>query len=403
MSISRSVADALERSSWIRRMFEEGARLRREHGPDSVFDFSLGNPILPPPPEVLARMRELVDKEGVHRYMPNAGWPEVREKVAASLERRTGIPYRVGNIIMTVGAGGALNVFFKATLNPGDEVIVLSPYFVEYGFYVENAGGKLVEVPCTEDFGPPAAETLLAAITPRTRAVVINSPNNPTGRIYTDAELVKFAAALREGSKKAGAPITLITDEPYRKIIYPGFDCPEVPPVYEHTVLITSHSKDLGLAGDRIGYLAISPQLNDAAELFAGCTFCNRTLGFVSAPSLFQHTVADFQDLSVDGTLYATNRQIFLDHLNDLGFDIEAPGGAFYLFPRSPIENEVEFVNRLLDERILVVPGRGFGTPGYFRISYAVPTKTVEGSLPGWTRVAREYPQLTRVAKEQAE
>ena len=384
-------------------MFEEGARLRREHGADQVFDFSLGNPILSPPPEVLARMRDLVMEEGVHRYMPNAGWPEVRAKVATSLEGRTGIPYQAENIVMTVGAGGALNVFFKAVLDPGDEVIVLSPYFVEYGFYVANAGGVLVEVPCTDDFGPPAAETLLAAITPRTRAVIINFPNNPTGRIYTTDELRAFCDALREGSKKAGAPITLITDEPYRKIVYPGFECPEVPPMYDHTVLITSHSKDLGLAGDRIGYLAISPKIEDAAELFAACTFCNRTLGFVSAPSLFQLAVADFQDLAVDGTLYATNRQILVDHLNELGFDLEAPGGAFYLFPRSPVENEIEFVNRLLAERILVVPGRGFGTPGYFRISYAVPTGTVEGSLAGWTRVAREFPQLSPAAEERAE
>ena len=394
MPISRHVAESLERSSWIRKMFEQGARLRREHGDDAVFDFSLGNPILPPPTEVLDRMRTLVDEEGVHRYMPNSGWPNVREKVAASLTKRMGFAYDATNIVMTVGAGGALNVFFKAILDPGDEVIVLSPYFVEYGFYVQNANGVLVEVPTTEDFGPPSAETLLAAITPRTRAVVMNFPNNPTGRTYTSAELDAFCDALREGSQRIGTPIALVTDEPYRKIVYSGFECPEVPPAYDHTVLITSHSKDLGLAGDRIGYLAISPKFEDAEAIFAACTFCNRTLGFVSAPSLFQQTIADFQELEVDNSIYVKNRQLIVDHLRSLGFDLVEPGGAFYLFPRSPIEDEIEFVNACLEERILVVPGRGFGTPGHFRISYAVPTETIEGSLPGWTRVAAKYPQL---------
>ncbi len=400
MPISLSVADALERSSWIRRMFEEGARLRQEHGDKAVFDFSLGNPILPPPPEVIERLKEVVDLEGAHRYMPNAGWPQVREKVAASLSRRTGLPYGIENILMTVGAGGALNVFLRATLNPGDEVMVISPYFVEYGFYVHHAGGKLVEVAGSADFGPPTADQILEAVTPRTRAMIINFPNNPTGRIYTEDELREVSAALQEGSQRIGVPITLITDEPYRKIVYDGFDCPEVPPAYEHTALVTSHSKDLGLAGDRIGYLALSPQLANVEALFGACAFCNRTLGFVSAPSLFQLAVADFQDLPVDISLYRENREILLQHLNDLGFDVAPPGGAFYLFPKTPLENEIEFVHRLLEERILVVPGRGFGTPGHFRISYAVPTETIERSLPGWTRVALAYPKLQQQSKE---
>ncbi len=395
MPISRSVSEALERASWIRRMFEEGARLKREFGEDSVCDFALGNPILPPPPALLDRLRSLLDQEGIHRYMPNAGWPEVREKIASHLTKRTGLTYGAGDVVMTVGAGGALNVLFRAILDPGDEVILLSPYFVEYGFYIRNSGGVPVEVSTTEDFGPPPAEELLAAITPRTRAVVMNFPNNPTGRIYSETELRAFCDALREGSLKAGVPITLITDEPYRKIVYEGYECPEVPPAYEHTVLITSHSKDLGLAGDRIGYLAISPRFDGAEALAAACTFCNRTLGFVNAPSLFQLAVADCQDLAVDMTLYRENRQILLDHLTELGFSITPPGGAFYLFPRSPIENEVEFVGRLVKERILVVPGRGFGTPGHFRISFAVSREIVERSLPGWTKVAQEYPHLS--------
>ncbi|MGA1779024.1 MAG: pyridoxal phosphate-dependent aminotransferase [Planctomycetota bacterium] len=400
MPISRNVTEALDRSSWIRRMFEEGARLRQEHGDDAVFDFSLGNPILPPPEALLARMEELVRSEGAHRYMPNAGWPEVRAKVAAHLERRTGIPYTAANVVMTVGAGGGLNVLFRAILNPGDEVIVLSPYFVEYGFYVQNAGGVLVEVQTTSNFGPPPAEALLERVTRRTKAVVINFPNNPTGRVYSSAELQSFCDAMRAASERIGTPILLITDEPYRKILYPGVECPEVPPAYDDTVLITSHSKDLGLAGDRIGTLAISPRIGDADELFAACTFCNRTLGFVSAPSLFQLAVADFQDASVDTTLYRENRRILVEHLRGLGFQFEEPGGAFYLFPKSPGENEIDFVNELLAERILVVPGRGFGSPGHFRISYAVPTETVVNSLPGWTRVAARHPSLSPCSEE---
>lgn len=402
MPISRSVAEALERSSWIRRMFEEGARLRREHG-DEVYDFALGNPILSPPRALLDRMKELVDEEGVHRYMPNAGWPEVREKIARSLEGRTGLPYRAEHVMMSVGAGGALNVFFRATLDPGDEVIVLSPYFVEYLFYIQNAGGVTVEVPTTEDFGPPPVERLLEAVTERTRAIVINYPNNPTGRIYTTAEMETFAAALRTASEKCGRSITLITDEPYRKIVYSGFECPEVPPFYDDTVLITSHSKDLGLAGDRIGYLAISPRAVEPDALAAACTFCNRTLGFVNAPSLFQLAIADFQDHSVDITPYRENRELILGHLVELGFQVQPPGGAFYLFPKSPIPDEVAFVQHIVKERLLVVPGRGFGTPGHFRISYAVPRETIEGSLPAWTRVAQEFAKELAATKESTE
>jgi aspartate aminotransferase len=319
----------------------------------------------------------------------------VREKIARHLAGRTGVPFRGEHVVMTVGAGGALNVLFRAMLDPGDEVILLSPYFVEYGFYIRNSGGVPVEVATSDDFGPPPAEALARAIGPRTRALIINFPNNPTGRIYTRAELARIADALREGSRRIGSPIALVTDEPYRKIVYDDIECPEVPPAYDYTVLITSHSKDLGLAGERIGYLAVSPRAPEPERLVAACTFSNRILGFVNAPSLFQLAVADCQDLTVDLTLYRENRRILLDHLTELGFSIVPPGGAFYLFPRSPVADETQFVARLLRERILVVPGCGFGTPGHFRISYAVPRDVVERSLPGWSRVAAEYTQLS--------
>lgn len=390
MPISRAVEQALTRSSWIRRMFEEGHRLREIHGPDGVFDFTLGNPDLPPPAALLRRLRELTQAEpnGMHRYMPNAGWPEVRSKVAAHLRRRTGLSYAAENVMMTVGAGGALNACLKAILDPGDEVIILRPYFVEYRFYIANHQGVCVEIETTEDFGL-APEALEAAITDRTRAVIINSPNNPTGRVYSKTELESFLGCLESCARERGQPIYLITDEPYRKIIYDPVDCPEVPPLYRDTILITSSSKDLGLAGERIGYLAVAPEAMDARELLAACTFCNRTLGFVNAPSLFQLAIADCLDVSVDVSHYRERRDLLLGHLQTVGFDIVPPMGAFYLFPKTPIADDAQFVRDLMDEKILVVPGSGFGRAGHVRISYAVPHAVIERSLPAWTRAAR--------------
>lgn len=397
MPISDFVREALSRSSWIRKMFEEGNRLKSIHGADQVFDFSLGNPDLPPPAEFTARLREIVngDSEGIHRYMPNAGWPEVRAKLAAHLAGRTQVPFEAKHVLMTVGAGGALNVCMRAILNPGDEVIALAPYFVEYGFYVANHQGKLVVAETDDSFGPdPAA--LDRVITERTRMVIINSPNNPTGRVYTQAELEAVGECLRAASARIGRPIYLVTDEPYRKIVFPGYECPEIPPIYDHTIVVTSHSKDLGLAGERIGICAISPRAADADDLIAACTFTNRTLGFVNAPSLFQLAVADCQDVQVDLETYRKRRDLIVPHLQHLGFEVREPGGAFYLFPRSPIEDETEFTRSLLDERILVVPGRGFGRAGFFRISFAVPTPMIERSLEAWTRIAERFPQLSR-------
>ncbi len=395
MPISRAVKEALGNSSWIRRMFEEGTRLKANHGSENVFDFSLGNPDLAPPEEFIQRLRELTADEpgGIHRYMPNAGWPEVRGKIASHLRARTGLDYAGRHVLMTVGAGGGLNVALRALLDPGDEVVILAPYFVEYVFYIANHQGKTVVSETDETFAPDP-EDLAAKITDRTRVVIINSPNNPTGRVYTEGELKKVADVLEAKSKEYGRPIYLITDEPYRRIVYTGYECPEVPPFYRNTILITSHSKDLGLAGERIGILAVTPKADDADELIDGFTFTNRTLGFVNAPSLFQLAVADCQDASVDIATYEARRDLLVPHLRGLGFQLEEPGGAFYLFPRSPIPDETLFVKQLMEERILVVPGRGFGRPGYFRISFAIPTDVLERSLPAWKRVAAQYPEL---------
>ena len=369
-------------------MFEEGNRLKAEFGEEAVFDFSLGNPHLPPPAGFIDRLREIANgpQDTIHRYMPNAGWPDVREKIAQDLRQRDGMEWQGSDVIMTVGAGGALNIFLKAILNPGDEVIVLSPYFVEYVFYIRNHGGEIVECPTKEDFAPDP-QALLDCVTEKTRAVIINSPNNPTGRVYTTEEVEIFARALEEASQRQGQPIFLVTDEPYKKVTYDGVTCPEIQSHYSHTVVITSHSKDLGLAGDRIGYMAVSPEIPDRQELVAGATFANRTLGFVNAPSLLQLAVADCQDLAVDTTEYAENRRLLMDHFEAIGLEFVRPDGAFFLFPKSLGMDDVDFVREALKENTLVVPGSGFGRKGHFRLSYAVSRKQVENSLPAWERL----------------
>ena len=397
MPISSNVKKALGRASWIRRMFEEGARLKQQFGADQVYDFTLGNPDLPPPVELQNRLRALIDgpQTELHRYMPNAGWPEVRAKIAAHFARRTGMPYLAQHVLMTVGAGGALNVCIKALCDPDDELIILSPYFVEYLFYAENHGARAVIVPTDASFGLDV-DAIERAITPRTRAIIVNSPNNPTGRIYRHSELAQLAAALETQSARQGRPIYLIADEPYRKIVYDDAICPELPPLYDHTIVVTSHSKDLGLAGERIGMLVVSPRAADAGEIVDACTFANRTLGFVNAPSLFQLAVADCQDLTVDVATYQSRRDLLVSRLRGLGFEVALPGGAFYLFPRSLEPDETKFARRLLERRILVVPGCGFGCPGFVRISYAVDTRMIERSLPVWAEVAKDYGLLRR-------
>ena len=395
MPISLAVSKSISRSSWIRKMFEEGGRLKKIHGADEIYDFTLGNPHLPPPAILIDRLRELVNgsQEGIHRYMPNSGWPEVREKIAADLSRRTDLPWTGSHVVMTVGAGGALNISLKTLLNPGDEVIILSPFFVEYLFYIENHGGVAVDCPTTEDFCPDP-EMLLSKVTERTRAVIINSPNNPTGRVYSEQELKSFCEALATASDRIGHPIYLITDEPYRKVTYDEVQCPEIANLYQDTIVITSHSKDLGLAGDRIGYLAVHPAATDQKALVEGCTFCNRILGFVNAPSLLQLAVADCQEATVDLTEYQLNRETLTQHLGQLGFQFVDPQGAFFLFPRTPEPDDVQFIEQAMEERILVVPGRGFGRPGHFRLSFAVPHSVVQQSLPAWERLAEKCPSL---------
>ena len=379
----------MEQGSWIRRMFEEGTALKERLGPENVFDLSLGNPVEEPPGEFLAELRRLAasPEPGMHRYMSNAGYPQTRSAVASALSAETGLPFTGDEVVMTCGAGGALNVVMKALLDPGDEVVIFSPYFVEYFFYADNHGG-LCRVVDPDDRFLPDMDSLRAALGERTRVVLVNSPNNPTGAVYPRAVLDGMAEAIRETERRHGTEIFLVSDEPYRRILYDGLKYPHVFSSYERTIVATSHSKDLGLPGERIGYIAVHPGYAGRAGLVDGLVFCNRTLGFVNAPALMQRLVAGLQTATVDIARYQAKRDFIWGELTGLGYEAVKPQGAFYLFPRSPIADEVRFTDELRKQGVLVVPGRGFGFPGHFRISYCVDDETLRGSIPGF-RAAR--------------
>jgi aspartate aminotransferase len=392
MAVADKVRDSLNRSSWIRKMFEEGDRLRQIHGPDRVYDFTLGNPDLEPPDAVVKRLQLLAQdpQPGMHKYMSNAGYRETRQAIAAYLGRKAGVPLTENHVVMTVGAGGGLNVVFKTILNPGDEVLVNAPYFVEYGFYADNHQGKIAVVPTRPDFqlDVPA---IAKAITPRTRAVLINSPNNPTGAIYPEGTLRALAEVLRLKEAEFGGAIYLISDEPYAGLVFDGASVPPVLGIFPHGILVTSHSKDLALPGERIGYIAIHPTIPEAALLFDGLVFANRVLGFVNAPALMQRLIAELQGVAVNVQEYQERRDLLCGHLSRLGFDLVKPQGAFYLFPKSPIPDDVAFIQAAAKHNLLLVPGSGFGSPGYFRIAYCVPKQVILNSFPAFESVAKDF------------
>ncbi|HEU5197517.1 MAG TPA: pyridoxal phosphate-dependent aminotransferase [Methylomirabilota bacterium] len=385
--ISKVVADNLAKASWIRRMFEEGARLKQERGADKVFDFTLGNPEIEPPPGVLEAARRVLDSQELHlhAYMPNAGHPRVREAVARRLQAATGLPYTANHVLMTVGAGAALNTVLKALLNPGDEVITVAPFFVEYTFYAQNHGGSLVVVPPKADLTPDVAR-IEAAITPLTRAIILNSPNNPSGVVYPASTFTELEALLA----RTPQPIVLISDEPYRELIFDDVAVPQVPPLVSRAVVATSWSKSLAIPGERIGYLAFSPRMPEAADLFEACTFTSRVLGFVNAPALWQWVVAEVGDQVIDVTPYREKRDLMYEGLCRIGYECVKPQGAFYVFPRTPIADDVAFVRLLAEEGVLTVPGSGFGMPGHIRISLTVERDTVVRALPGFERAFRK-------------
>lgn len=375
----------MERSSWIRKMFEEGARLKQLHGPENVFDFSLGNPNLEPSAGLKKAIATAASNQaaGIHSYMPNAGLLQTRSAVASRIEKEEGVKIDASNIVMTVGAGGALNVVLKTLLNSGDEVVIPKPFFVEYVFYCDNHGGAAVLVPTRPDFSLDVDE-IAKAITPKTAAVLINSPNNPTGRIYSQDQIDALADALRSKSKQIGRAIVLISDEPYRGIIYDGAEVPSILKAYENSMVVTSFSKDLSIPGERLGYIAMNPAMDNAEQTIAGLILSNRILGFVNAPSLIQRAVTDHLADIVDVAVYKRRRDRLYNALVSFGYDVIRPEGAFYLFPRSPIQDDVAFVAKLQEKLILTVPGVGFGGPGFFRIAYCVSDETIEGSLKGF-------------------
>ena len=388
MAISRKVREQMNDSSWIRRMFEEGIELREIHGAENVFDLSLGNPLLEPPDEFRTELARLVADEspGTHRYMPNGGFPEVRASIAEVLAQESGVPITGAEILMTVGAAGAINTILRSILDQNDEVVLIAPYFAEYIFYVQHQSGVVKEAKCDENWLPDI-ESLEAAIGPRTRAVIIDSPNNPTGVIYPESSIVAIATALQRAEEKYGTEIYMISDEPYRKLIYTDAPYPFIFNHHPRSVVATSHSKDLGLAGERIGYAAVNPNDPGKNDLMDALNFSLRTLGFVNAPALMQRAVASIQRATVDIDIYRKKRDLLYGALTDIGYECVRPDGAFYLFPKSPIPDETEFVAQLQKELVLVVPGVGFGTSGFFRASYCVEDWVIEGSIEGFRKV----------------
>jgi len=377
MSIARRITEGIARASWIRRMFEEGARLRAQGR--EVFDFTLGNPDLEPPAAVLEALKKYAARADSHGYMPNAGYPEVRRRMAERMSLATGLPYTAGNIIMTVGSAGAINAVLRAILDPGDEVMVLTPYFPEYRFYIDNHQGRMIEVP-TDDRFRPDPERIARALTPRTKALILNTPNNPSGALYTEDELRAIDAAL------AGSECIVIADEPYRTILFDGRTMPETPRFITRCVTAVSWSKAQGLAGERIGYIAISPRLEWAEDLGNACTFTNRVLGYINAPAIWQWVEYEAGEASVDAGIYQRRRDLLWNALARIGYQGCRPEGAFYLFPKTPIADDVAFIRRLQREGVLTVPGSGFSRPGYFRISLTVPDDVLERSIPGFER-----------------
>jgi aspartate aminotransferase len=373
-------------------MFEEGGRLREQFGAENVYDFTLGNPNIDPPEKFYDLLREIANspQPGLHRYMSNAGYDEARGAIAKSLSAASGFDVQAAHVIMTCGASGALNVVLKTILNPGEEVIILTPHFVEYKFYIDNHGGVPKEVWTDKDSFQLDIPAIESAISKDTRAIIINTPNNPTGVIYPAESLALLGQMIEKKERELERQIYLISDEPYARIAYDGHAVPNIYKYVTNSVIVTSHSKDLALPGERIGYIAANPAMIHVDLFMEGAVFCNRTLGFVNAPALMQRLVAKLQSESVDISLYQEKRDLLYDNLAAMGFKMVKPDGAFYLFPQSPLADDVAFVRAAQKHNLLLVPGTGFGAPGYFRVAYCVDIDMIKRSLPAWRALAVE-------------
>jgi len=391
MTIAKKIKSSISQSSMIRKMFDEGILLKKKYGADKVYDFSLGNPNVEQPEEF---KRELINLASEiihlkHGYTPNAGYSETRKAIAQKINKTSGLKMDLDHIIMSCGAGGALNVILKALLDPGDEVMVLKPFFVEYPFYIENYGGIVKYAETKKDFSLDI-DSISEAISDKTKAIIINSPNNPTGIVYNEKEIGELSRVLLEKGRATGKTIYLISDEPYAEIVFDGVTVPSIFKAYPNSILAYSYSKTLSLPGERIGYIAVNPQIYEAGDLISALILCTRIMGFVHAPALMQRIVARLQDVAVNVKIYQNKRDLLCTGMAKAGYKFTKPQGAFYLFVQSPIPDDVAFVQMLLKKNILVVPGSGFGGPGYFRIAYCVDDATIVNSLDGFAQAIKE-------------
>ncbi len=391
MSISKEIKGFMGNASFIRKMFEEGNNLKKIHGKENVYDFTIGNPDLKPPASFKKAVIKALEKDepGFHSYMPNAGYDFVRDAVAGRVSEEQKSDVKGKNIIMTCGAGGALNVILRSILNSGDNVIVPVPYFVEYRFYISNFGGVTRFVPTKDDFDLDIDE-IEKAVDSSTAAVLINSPNNPSGMIYPESTIKALGKLLERKSRETGRSLYLLCDEPYRKIAYDGITVPPVFPCYRNTMIATSCSKDLSIPGERIGWIAVNPEADDFEELSGALVMCNRILGFVNAPALMQRAVAEVIYDTADINEYQRKKDILCTGLGKIGYEFTEPRGTFYLFVKAPGGDDTKFIDILKNELVLAVPGKGFGMPGYFRISFCVSDSVIEKSMQGFERAFRK-------------
>jgi aspartate aminotransferase len=393
VSVSERVKKCMEVGSWIRRMFEEGIAMKKKFGTENVYDLSLGNPVMEPPPEFKREIKRLADQpfKGMHGYMENAGYPATRAAVGAQLSKETGLKITEKDVIMAVGAAGAINVALKTILDPGDEVVVFIPWFVDYFNYIENHDGVVKPLPTDENF-MPRLDVLEKNIGPRTKAVLIDSPNNPTGVLYSAELLTKMSDILRKKEAEYGTEIFIVSDEPYKKILYDGLEYPSPLNFHRHSMVCTSHSKDLSIAGERIGYVALHPDCDHHDDMMKGMVFCTRVLGFINAPAFMQNVVRSLQDVTIPVSEYQRNRDFIYNNLVRMGYTVNKPQGAFYIFPKCPIEDDVAFVHELQNEHhVLTVPGVAFGIHGYFRLVYCVEHELLEKCMPGLEQMAKKH------------